>query len=228
MLPTHSPIARRGFLFRLSQATAALTALAVNPARLAGATTGSPDLGEGADHDAWIGRLKGENKVMIHAHQHIMTALVDARTMVANAREAYGVPASQFSLAVVTHGPAIQGMFRDELWERRALGTHYKVNDPKTGVPATRNIYLTPQEGEPADAAVAELVNRGVTFVVCNVALKTLARRLAASSSGNADAIYEELAAGLAQGVYLVPDVFVSIQRAQKRGVAYIFTDRPR
>ena len=227
VLPTHSPVARRGFLFRLSQATAALTALAVNPSRLAAATAASPEVGAAADHDAWIGRLKGEHKVMIHAHQHIMTALVDARTMLANAREAYGVPESQFSLAVVTHGPAIQGMFRDELWERRALGAFYKVNDPKTGAPATRNVYLTAQDGEPADAAVAELVKRGVTFVVCNVALRNLARRLSASG-GNADAAYEELAAGLVPGAFLVPDVFVSMQRAQKRGVAYIFTDRSR
>jgi hypothetical protein len=59
------------------------------------------------------------------------------------------------------------------------------------------------------------------------VALKNLAKRLSASG-GNADAIYEELAAGLVPGAFLVPDVFVSMQRAQKRGVAYIFTDRSR
>ena len=228
MLPTNAPVARRGFLFRLSQATASLTAIATSPARLAAAPTASPESLEGADHDAWIARLKGEHKVVIHVHQHFMTALVDARTMLANAREAYGVPDAQFSLAVATHGPAIQGMFRDELWEKRALGAWYKVNDTKTGAPATRNIYLTPQDCEPAGAAVTELVKRGVTFVVCNVALRTLAKRQAAASAGSADAIYDELAGGLVPGVFLVPDVFVSIQRAQKRGVGYIFTDRSR
>jgi intracellular sulfur oxidation DsrE/DsrF family protein len=212
----------------LSQAAAALTALAVNPSRLVGAEAMPLESGPGADHDAWLARLAGEHRVMIHAHQHLMTALVDARTMLANAREAYGVPESQFSLAVITHGPAIQGMFRDEVWERHALGTFYKVNDPKTGAPATRNIYLTPQDGEPSDAAVAALVKRGVTFVVCNVAVRTLSRRLAAASAGNADTIYEDLSAGLVPGVYLVPDVFVAMQRAQKRGVPYIFTDRSR
>jgi len=224
--PTSPPVARRGFLFRLSQATAALTALVANPARLAGATEPTV-LSGSADHDAWIARLRGDHKVVIHVHQHIMTALVDARTMLTNARESYSVPESQFSLAVATHGPAIQGLFRDDLWEKRALGAYYKVNDPKTAAPATRNIYLTPQDGEPPDAAVSELMKRGVTFVVCNVALKNLAKRLSASG-GNADAIYEELAAGLVPGAFLVPDVFVSMQRAQKRGVAYIFTDRSR
>ena len=227
MSPTHSPpVARRGFLMRLSQAAAGMTALFATPARLESATASAAVSGN-ADPDAWIARLKGEHKVMIHVHQHFMTALVDARTMSANARELYGVPESQFSLAVVTHGAAIQGLFRDDLWERLALGTHYKVNDPKTGAPATRNIYLTPQDGEPADAAVSELLKRGVTFVVCNVALRSLSKRLARPDT-TPDAVYEQLAAGLVDGTFLVPDLFVSIQRAQKRGVAYIFTDRSR
>jgi intracellular sulfur oxidation DsrE/DsrF family protein len=225
MAHTHSePVARRGFLFRLSQATAALSAVLVDPARLEAAST---SLTRSPDPDAWIAALKGQQKVMIHAHQYIMTALVDARNMLANARDAYGVPEGQYSLAVITHGPAIQGLFRDDVWQGKALGEFYKLNDPKTGAPATRNIYLTPQDGEPPDAAVSDLMKRGVTFVVCNVALKNLAKRLAPAGTSQ-DALHDELAAGLVPGVFLVPDVFVSMQRAQKRGVAYVFTDRSR
>ena len=225
MAHTHSePVARRGFLFRLSQATAALSAVLVDPARLEAAST---SITRSPDPDAWIAALKGQQKVMIHAHQYIMTALVDARNMLANARDAYGVPEGQYSLAVITHGPAIQGLFRDDVWQGKALGEFYKLNDSKTGAPATRNIYLTPQDGEPPDAAVSDLLKRGVTFVVCNVALKNLAKRLAPAGTSQ-DALHDELAAGLVPGVFLVPDVFVSMQRAQKRGVAYVFTDRSR
>ena len=220
-------VPRRSFLLRLSQATAAVTAVLTNPARLGAATPNIAPLA-GADPDAWIARMRGEQKVIIHAHQYFMTALVDARNMLANAREAYGVPESQFSLAVVTHGPAIQGLFKDETWEKLSLGAYYKVNDPKTGAPSTRNFYLTPQDGEPADAAVNDLVKRGVTFVVCNVALKNLSNKLAKAGNTTPDAVYPQLASGLVDGAFLVPDVFVSMQRAQKRGVAYIFTDRSR
>ena len=219
------PVARRGFLARLSQATAALTAMLADPSRLEAASAFAGPANP-ADPDAWIARLKGQQKVIIHVHQYFMTALVDARNMLANARDSYGVPEAQHSIAVVTHGPAIQGLFRDALWEKMALGTFYKVNDPKTGAPATRNIYLTPQDGEPPDAAVSDLMKRGVTFVVCNVALRNLSKKL--SPAGSPDALHDELAAGLVDGVFLVPDVFVSMQRAQKRGVAYIFTDRSR
>lgn len=227
MAHTHSePVARRGFLVRLSQATAGLTALLSDPARLHAASSPGA-LAASADPDAWIAKLKGQQKVIIHAHQYFMTALVDARNMLANARDMYGVPEAQFSIAVATHGPAIQGLFRDDVWQGKALGEFYKLNDPKTGAPATRNIYLTPQDSEPADAAVSDLMKRGVTFIVCNVALKNLAKRLAAAGTSQ-DALHDELAAGLVPGAFLVPDVFVSMQRAQKRGVAYIFTDRSR
>jgi intracellular sulfur oxidation DsrE/DsrF family protein len=228
MSQSHSaPVPRRGFLLRLSQATAAVTAVLSNPARLSAETPNIPSLG-GADPDAWIARMRGEQKVIIHAHQYIMTALVDARNMLANARDAYGVPESQFSLAVVTHGPAIQGLFRDETWEKLSLGTFYKINDPKTGAPSTRNFYLTPQDGEPADAAVNDLIKRGVTFVVCNVALKNLSSKLAKAGNTSPEVVYPQLVSGLVDGAFLVPDVFVAMQRAQKRGVAYICTDRSR
>jgi intracellular sulfur oxidation DsrE/DsrF family protein len=227
MSDSSSPrVPRRGFLVRLSQATAAVTALLADSRRLEAASvpaTGSP----GADPDAWIARLKGQQKVMIHVHQYFSTGLVDARNMLANARDKYGVPESENSIAVITHGPAIQGLFRDDVWQKLALGEFYKVSDPKTGAPATRNMYLTPQDGEPPDAAVLDLMKRGVTFVVCNVAVTNLSKRLGQARSLAPEALHDELAAGLVEGAVLVPDVFVSMQRAQRRGVAYIFTDRP-
>ncbi len=221
-----SPVPRRGFLFRLSQAAAGLSALLAGTAQ-AEDTARITALSAADDVDAWMSRLTGQHKVMIHVHQYFMTGLVDARTMLANAREMYGVPEAQYSLAVITHGAAVQGLFRDDVWQRLALGAFYKVNDPKTGAPATRNIYLNAQDGEPPDAAVMDLMKRGVTFVVCNVALRNLSKRLAREGS-TPDAVYAELAAGLVPGAFLVPDVFVSMQRAQKRGVAYVFTDRSR
>jgi len=201
---------RRGFI-------AGVTALLAAP-RVLKAAPGDPD--------AWIDRLTGTHRAMIQTHQYFMSALVDARTMLANARDAYGIREGDFSIAVVTHGVALQGLLTDETWQRFSLGEFYKVNDPKTGAPSVRNFYLDPQEGEQPDAAVRELMPRGVVFVACNVALKGLARKLA--RGGSPDAIYPDLKNGLVPGVALVPDVFVSMTRAQDAGVRYIYTDRPR
>lgn len=201
---------RRGFL-------ASLAALAAT-ARVLEAEPGDPD--------AWIDRLTGSHRVMIQTHQYFMSALVDARTMLGNARDAYGIRDGDFSVAVITHGVAIQGLLSDETWQRYTLGEFYKVNDPRTGLPSVRNFYLDPQDGEPPDAAVRDLTQRGVVFVACNVALKGLARKLA--RGGNPDAIYPDLRNGLVPGVALVPDAFVTITRAQERGLRYVYTDRPR
>ena len=216
-----SSVARRGFLFRLSQAAAGLAGLAVVPKELAAEPLGAP-----ADVDAWIDRMKGQHRVMLHVHQNFITSLLDSRNLLNNSRDLYGVPEAQYNVAVMTHGPAIQGLLGDDVWRQLALGEYYKVTDKSTNAPAVRNAFLTPIEGEPADATVPELMRRGVTFVVCNVAMRTLSKRLAARGGGEADAIYGQLAAGLVPGTFLVPDLFVSMQRAQKRGVAYLFTDR--
>jgi intracellular sulfur oxidation DsrE/DsrF family protein len=216
------PVPRRGFLVRLSQATAAVTALFADPARL---DASAPISVASADPDAWLAKLTGREKVMIHVHQYFMSALVDSRNMLANGRDLYGVPEAQHSIAVITHGVAIQGLFRDDVWQKFALGDFYKVNDPKTGAPSTRNIYLTPPDNQPADAVVPDLMKRGVTFVVCNVALKNLSKKLARDGKTPGE-LRDELEAGLIPGAFLVPDVFVSMSRAQKRGVAYIYTDR--
>ena len=219
------PVARRGFLVRLSQFAAGMTALLSHPEALASASAVPP--GGAPDPDSWIDRLTGAQKVMIHTHQHFMTALIDARTMLENARDGYGIPEAEYSIAVITHGRAVQGLLRDEVWQRFGLGALSQVNDSRTGAPATRNVYLTAQDGEPADAAVPELMRRNVLFVACNVALKNLAKKLAPAGT-SPDPVRAELAAGLVPGTVLVPDVFVSMQRAQKRGVAYVFTDRGR
>ena len=201
---------RRGFLTSLS-------ALLAVPTR-ANARVGDPD--------GWIDRMTGSRRVMIQTHQHFLSSLVDARNMLANGRDFYGISEADHSIAVIAHGAAIQGLLRDETWERFGLGEFSKVNDPKTGAPAIRNIYLEPLEGEPQDASVRALLQRGVVFVACNVGMKSLARKLA--RGGSPDPIYAELLAGLVPGVELVPDVFVSISSAESRGVNYIYTDRPR
>jgi hypothetical protein len=215
-------VPRRGFLARLSAAAASLTAIAAAPSalRAGGAERSAPP----GDPDAWIGRLKGKDRLMFHAHQQLMPAVVGARNVLANGRDAYGVSEADNSLAVATHGPAISGLFRDEIWERFTFGERYKFTDPKTNAPATKNPFLAPQENWPPDATVPALMERGVLFLVCNVAVRNLSRRIV-KEADSAEAMHKELVAGILPGVIVVPDLFVAISHAQKRGVSYIFID---
>jgi intracellular sulfur oxidation DsrE/DsrF family protein len=222
--PDSASFPRRGFLARLSAAAAGLTALAAVPDRLRAAPAPpardvSPD-----GPDAWIDRLTGKDRVVLHAHQHLLPAVVGARNLLTNGRDAYGIPEREHSVAVATHGPAIAGMFRNEIWQQFTLGERYKLTDPKTGAPVTTNPFLAPQDGAPDDAVVPALMQRGVLFVVCNVAVRNLSRRIVREGE-SPEALHKELVAGLLPGVIVVPDLFVAISHAQKRGVSYIFID---
>jgi intracellular sulfur oxidation DsrE/DsrF family protein len=221
--PTSDHLARRGFLARLSTAAAGAAAFLAGSGRLGGAQ--SPPTGTGGDDpDAWIARMTGRDRVLVHAHQHLLPAVVAARNLLANARDAYGVPERENSIAVATHGPAIAGLFRDEIWERFTFGELYKLTDSATGKPLTRNPYLAPQEGAPPDAVVPELMRRGVTFLACNVAVRNLSRRIVRAGE-SPEPLHAELVAGLVPGVVVVPDLFVAIAHAQQRRVGYIFID---
>jgi intracellular sulfur oxidation DsrE/DsrF family protein len=211
-----SRVPRRGFLARLSAVAAGLTSLTAAPSALRAATTSAPEIQGGPD--AWIDRLKGQDRLLFHAHQQLMPAIVGARNVLANGRE------SQNSIAIGAHGPAISGLFRDEIWQQFTLGERYKINDPKTNAPATKNPFLAAQPDWPGDATVPTLMERGVLFVVCNVAVRNLSRRIEREGE-KAEALHKELVAGLVPGVVVVPDLFVAMSHAQKRGVSYIFID---
>lgn len=214
-----SRVARRGFLARLSPAVAAFATFATRPARV-GATSVAVNP---HDPDAWIDRLTGKYRLVLHAHQQFKPALMAARNVLAHGRQSYAVPESQSSIAVATHGPAIAGLFRDEVWHRFAFGERFKIDDPRSGAPAIRNPFLAPRDGEPSDAIVPQLMDRGVLFLACNVAVRNLSRRLV----GDIDAteLHHVLLAGLVPGVIVVPDLFVAISHAQRRGVSYLFMD---
>jgi intracellular sulfur oxidation DsrE/DsrF family protein len=222
MTTAPSRVPRRSFLARLSAAAAGFTSIAAAPAALRAAGIASREMQGGPD--AWIDRLKGQDRLLFHAHQQLMPAIVGARNVLANGRDAYGVSESQNSVAIGAHGPAISGLFRDEIWQQFTLGERYKINDPKTNAPAMKNPFLAPQPDSPTDATVPALMERGVLFVVCNVAVRNLSRRLEREGE-KAEALHKELVAGLVPGVVVVPDLFVAMSHAQKKGVSYIFID---
>ena len=216
-------VARRGFLARLSASAAGLTLYAGARPRL-GSALAPLALAE-EDPDAWIDRLRGTDRLLFHAHQRLMPAIANARGILNTGREAYNVPEADNAIAIATHGPAISGLFRDEIWERFALGDVYKITDAKTGAPAVRNPFLVPQDGAPSDATVPALMERGVLFIVCNVAVQNLSRRLLGEAAPDADSIHHALLAGLVPGAIVVPNVHIAMSHAQKKGVSYIFVD---
>jgi len=218
-----SRLARRGFLARLSAAAGA-AALLTTPAPLRAAIAPAARAGNPGDPDAWIDRVRGRDRLLVHAHQHLLPALTAAHGVLADARDGYGVPERENGVALGTHGPAIAGMFTDDTWRRHALGERYGFAGRDGGPPVVENPFLRPQEGAPPEATVHALMERGVVFLVCNVAVRNLSRRLVREGEP-AEPVHAALLAGLLPGVVVVPNVFVAISHGQKRGLGYLFID---
>ena len=212
-------VARRGFLRRLSASAAGVAAVATVPPRLRSATLSTSLYW--TDPDAWIDRMRGTDRLVFHVHQDLVPAIVGANNILVNARDSYAVPETDNAIAIATHGPAIVGLFRDEVWEQFSLGELYGITDGATGRPATANPFLRSQPGKPVDATVPALMEKGVQFLVCNVAMRNLSRRLA--GSGDADAFHEKFLGGVVPGTVVVPDLYVAMSHAQQRGVSYIY-----
>jgi hypothetical protein len=134
-------------------------------------------------------------------------------------REAF--PDDETIVAVGLAGSAFPVNASDALWQKYTLGERWKVKDPDTGKPATRNIYLGEASGRPA-GTVRSLAARGAIFWQCNIALGGVASRLANETGGSADAVRAELVAGLNPGVKIVPAHSMAVGLAQEHGFTYM------
>jgi hypothetical protein len=98
----------------------------------------------------------------------------------------------------------------------------WKTEDPATGKPALRNIYLdggkTPKDQA---ATVRGLQARGVIFWQCNNALHGVAGMIAETVKRPEAEVYDNLKAGLNPGVIVVPAHTMLLGLCQERGCSY-------
>ncbi len=150
--------------------------------------------------------------------------------------------ASQFSydegpggllVAVQLYGTGDVLAFGDRLWERYQLGAKYGVTDPRTGAPATRNIFypratsggpeLPPTDRQSlwVDPSIEALQARGVLFLLCHNALVGIAAQAVADGRNpdnlTAAGVADEMMANLVPGVFPVPAGVFELQRLQDR-----------
>jgi intracellular sulfur oxidation DsrE/DsrF family protein len=122
------------------------------------------------------------------------------------------------------YGPTAPFALNDATWAKHRLGEFAEIQDPERDGPATAN----PWRRKPlvrgklmAEASIEALQARGAVFLVCDLALGGFAVRLTQARGGSASELHDEFRANLLPGVVLVPNVVVSIQRAQRRGLPY-------
>jgi hypothetical protein len=108
----------------------------------------------------------------------------------------------------------------DALWAKFKLGERSEVNDPSTGKPALRNVYLGTGKSD-SRSSVRMLQARGAMFIQCNVALGGAIRSLAADFGKPLAEVDAEVRAGLNPGVRVVPALTWAVGMLQERGFTY-------
>ena len=128
----------------------------------------------------------------------------------------YGEGPSAVHVAVVFYGPGLFIAANDSLWERyRLFDVLDAVND---GLPPT--VIHTPSN--PFLASVNSLMQRGVSFLVCNNALTELSRQAAVVEKTDQKTVYDDFRRNIVPGAIVVPAGVAALVLAQEAGFAFL------
>ena len=142
----------------------------------------------------------------------------------------FNIPIDQIKLIAAMHGPSNMLNFDDAMWEKYHLGELLKIDDPKTGKPAIRNIYFSkrpvtskdPQSRASIfqDTSIESLQDRGVKFLSCHTATEEQVHALVEQFSLKtpAEEIVRDLETHTLPGVLIVPAMVATISLLQSEG----------
>ena len=216
MLPEHD---RRTFLTALGGAAALASTSTADAAQAP-----APSAPAGGVDISWFDAFKGKHKQVFDLQAFdpsLDTPLRQVVTYLSVHLELNRLePPDGINVAVGISHKSFPINAVDALWEKYALGEHWRIKDPATGQPSVRNIFVDGPVAGPA--TVRALQGRGVVFWQCNFALGAIAAELAAKTGGKAADIRADLTAGLRPGVRLVPAHTWAIGFAQERGFTYM------
>jgi hypothetical protein len=146
-----------------------------------------------------------------------------------------GIPADQIQVVCALNGPANMANYSDYVWQKYRIGEWIKVDDPKTGHPAVRNIFYPSKAGTPMhytsedpssedsayqDFSVQGLRARGVRFLSCHSSTEEAARALIQQNSLTAqpEEIVKDIHAHALPGVIIVPALSAALALLQCEG----------
>jgi intracellular sulfur oxidation DsrE/DsrF family protein len=209
---------RRDFLERLTVGAAALAI----PFTSALGETG--ETARGPWNEAWLDKITGKHKQFFDAVEpNEGFALVFAWGWLNLNKETYGLTDKDLTAVVGLRHFAMPLALSDATWQKYKIGEAFKITDPATKAPATRNPFLHPDGVPFAGAELPTLAGRGVIFTACNVALTKISEKLAGNAGVTPAAAHDEWVAALQPGVTLVPIGVLAVNRAQEKGCTYCY-----
>lgn len=221
---------RRGFLGTIATGAAALGVATLAAPLSLSAKTGYTVTGNVADADAWFNKIKGKHRIVFDVPEGngIFPFAWPRIFLVTNG--ATGTPEKDCNAVVVLRHNGIGYAMQDSLWAKYKFGEVFKLSDPATNQPATRNPFWKPAPGTfnvpgigVVPIGINELQDSGVMFCVCDAALTVYSAVVAQGAGLNAADVKKEWVAGLLPGIQIVPSGVWAVGRAQEHGCAYCF-----
>jgi len=235
---------RRSFITGVG---AAVAAGAVG-AGIAEAQTAPPGRFMASRHadDDWLDKVPGKHRILVDAvtPRGAGEAVLYANNLYATNKNAYALDDKDLAIVTVMPGGLLKRAVVNESLrllrhprmamvaeehpdnETTPVGGMIEFKDPKTQQSPTTNLYNSPEYGlalPNLGNTIDAVTKRGAHIVICDLATHFISQQLA-GTSGNADAIYKELAASaLIPGSRFVSAGVVAVTRAQERGYSLIY-----
>jgi hypothetical protein len=173
---------------------------------------------QAADVDGpnWPGTLQGRHRQVVDAYE------VNAGFPLAFAYT-FLVPNKSATAVVVLRHSAFPIALDNAMWKKYKIGESLKIIDPETKAPAVKNPFLRPKAGVLLvdDMALDRLLDRGVVFGACNLALLIQSKMLAGNAGVSAEEAAKEWAANVVSGITIIPSGTWGVNRAQELGCTY-------
>jgi hypothetical protein len=224
---------RRDFLGKLA-GTAALLGMSNLTLTAAPGTEKEPGFPPGeklSDPDEWFkANIKGKHKIVFDAPapKEMMTFAWPKVFLLTNAGT--GTTEKDCSVVIVLRHEAIPYAMGDDLWAKYKFGEMFKINDPRTKEPATRNPYWETKPDDfkipgigPVALGIRDLQASGILICVCDVALTVYSAVAGMNTKMDAGEVKKEWLAGLLPSVQPMPSGVWAVGRAQEHGCSYCF-----
>jgi intracellular sulfur oxidation DsrE/DsrF family protein len=222
---------RRSFLSSLNARMASLGALALGGAAMAQVKSAPASRWEPARHekDDWFDQLPGKHRLVFDtiSYDHFADAILFANNFIRVNQADYGLKSSDLAVVIVVRHRSTPFGYNDAMWEKYGapIAARSRMEDPKTKQPPKINIFNSGEYGEllgNRGLTLDSIFKQGVQLAVCATSTRGYATFIAQAIGGNADAIFNELAANLVSNSRLVPAGIVAVNRAQERGYSLV------
>ncbi len=164
--------------------------------------------------DAWMSAIPGRHRVVLDvtSAERVPDAIRFVGNLFSGHKSGYGLEDADIGIIVCFRHAATPYGYDNAFWAKNG-----KIIDAEADPVPSGNPY-----NSGARTQLTDLTKRGVHFMVCGVASRGLAGRIA-GRGGDADAVLKDMAANLIPSARIVAAGVIGVTHAQERGFSMLY-----